>query len=96
MVQVSSTTGRLEARLEDAEGRSWWNNVHRASGVDGPDWRTRVDSQVEGTAAQVVATDTDHRIEIQQDGTMALVTPGSANGSNGELEQGAERIPAHV
>ncbi|KAJ1162868.1 hypothetical protein NDU88_003333 [Pleurodeles waltl] len=79
-------------------GRPERTNVvaHRASGVDGPDWRTGGDSQVEGTAAQVVATDTNHRIEIQQDGTMAMVTSVSADGSNGELEQGAERIPADV
>ncbi|KAJ1104844.1 hypothetical protein NDU88_002253 [Pleurodeles waltl] len=70
--------------------------AHRASGVDGPDWRTFGDSQVDSTAAEVVATDTDHRIEIQQDGTMAVVTPGSADGSNGELEQGVERIPVHA
>ncbi|KAJ1122396.1 hypothetical protein NDU88_000885 [Pleurodeles waltl] len=68
--------------------------AHRASGVNAPDWRTRGDSQVEGTATQMVATDTDRRIEIQQDGTMVVVTPGSADGSSGELEQGVERIPA--
>ncbi|KAJ1149081.1 hypothetical protein NDU88_001899 [Pleurodeles waltl] len=67
---------------------------HRASGVDGPDWRTRGESQMEGTAEQVVDIDTDNRIEIQQDGTMSVVTPGLADGSRGALVQVAERIPA--
>ncbi|KAJ1091326.1 hypothetical protein NDU88_004453 [Pleurodeles waltl] len=68
--------------------------VHCASGVDGPDWRTRGESQVEGTAEQVVDIDTDHRMESQQDGTMAVVTPELADGSRGALDHGAQRIPA--
>ncbi|KAJ1083909.1 hypothetical protein NDU88_004064 [Pleurodeles waltl] len=67
-----------------------------AYGLDSLDWTTRGYSQVEGTAAQVVATYTDHRIENQLDGTMAVVTPGSVDRSSGELEQGADRINAHV
>ncbi|KAJ1143040.1 hypothetical protein NDU88_009352 [Pleurodeles waltl] len=66
--------------------------VHDASGVDGPDWRTRGERQMEGTAEQVVGI--DNRLEIQQDGTMAVVTPGLADGSRGALDKGEERIPA--
>ncbi|KAJ1153486.1 hypothetical protein NDU88_006245 [Pleurodeles waltl] len=65
--------------------------VHRASGVDGPDWRTRGESQMEGSTEQVV--DIDNRTEIQQDKTVAEVTPGLADGSRGVLDQVAERIP---
>ncbi|KAJ1190878.1 hypothetical protein NDU88_000197 [Pleurodeles waltl] len=70
--------------------------AHPVSGVDGPDCRTVGDSQLEDTTAQVVATATDHGIEIQQDGTMAVLTAGSAAGPSGELEQGAKRISVHV
>ncbi|KAJ1209338.1 hypothetical protein NDU88_004716 [Pleurodeles waltl] len=88
----------LEMWDKVTSGRSERTGVvaHRASGADGPDWRTSGDSQLEGTVAQVAATDSAHRIEIQQDGTMAVVASGSADGSSGELEQGAERVPVHV
>ncbi|KAJ1145579.1 hypothetical protein NDU88_011865 [Pleurodeles waltl] len=70
--------------------------AHRASEADGKDWRTRGGSQLEGTVAQMAAADSAHRIEIQQDGTMAVVTAGSANGSSGELEWGTEKVSTHV
>ncbi|KAJ1118593.1 hypothetical protein NDU88_006784 [Pleurodeles waltl] len=61
--------------------------AHRTTGADGPDWRTSEDSQLDGTVAQVAAADSVHRIVIQQDGTMAVATAGSVEGSNGELER---------
>ncbi|KAJ1218104.1 hypothetical protein NDU88_005689 [Pleurodeles waltl] len=45
--------------------------AHGVSGVDGSDWRISGENQIEGTAEQGV--DADTRIEIQQDGTMAVV-----------------------
>ncbi|KAJ1167114.1 hypothetical protein NDU88_007507 [Pleurodeles waltl] len=62
--------------------------VHRASGAASSDWRTRGERQMRGTAEQVVDIDTANRVEIQQDGTMAVVTPGLADGSVGTLDQG--------
>ncbi|KAJ1200833.1 hypothetical protein NDU88_004654 [Pleurodeles waltl] len=66
----------------------------RSSGADGPDWRTCDEGQFEDTVAQVAATDPAHRIVIQQDGTMTVVTAGSAEGMNGERE--VERVSAQV
>ncbi|KAJ1143140.1 hypothetical protein NDU88_009451 [Pleurodeles waltl] len=68
--------------------------VHRASGVASPDWRTRRERQMEGTVEQVVDIDPANRVEIQHDGTMAVVTPGLDDGSVATLDQGTEKFPA--
>ncbi|KAJ1152391.1 hypothetical protein NDU88_005166 [Pleurodeles waltl] len=57
--------------------------AHRASGVDGPDWRTHGGSLLEGTVARGSAVDPALRIETQQDGTVAVVLDGLADGSGG-------------
>ncbi|KAJ1150047.1 hypothetical protein NDU88_002845 [Pleurodeles waltl] len=66
--------------------------AHCASGVEDPDWRTRGECQMEGTAEPSV--DADNRIDIQQDGAMAVVVPGLADGLSGALNQGEARISA--
>ncbi|KAJ1192470.1 hypothetical protein NDU88_001777 [Pleurodeles waltl] len=68
----------------------------RTSGLDGPDWRSHDDGQLKNTVARGWAKDSTHRVEIQQDGTMAIVTAGSAKGLNGELEPGAERVSTQL
>ncbi|KAJ1188907.1 hypothetical protein NDU88_005663 [Pleurodeles waltl] len=60
--------------------------------ADGPGWSGsqpgETERQMEGTAEHVVDIDTANRVEIQQDGTMVVVTPGLADGSKGTLDQG--------
>ncbi|KAJ1194249.1 hypothetical protein NDU88_003538 [Pleurodeles waltl] len=62
--------------------------THRASGVESLDWRSHdAGRQVDGwTGGSVV--DSHHRVEIQQDGTMAVVSTDLAGGT--VVEQGLE------
>ncbi|KAJ1209477.1 hypothetical protein NDU88_004855 [Pleurodeles waltl] len=64
--------------------------VHCPSGPASPDWRSCRERQWEGTADQVVDMTATTRVEIQQDGTMAVVTPRSTDGSKGTMVLGAE------
>ncbi|KAJ1157270.1 hypothetical protein NDU88_009985 [Pleurodeles waltl] len=54
--------------------------ARRASGADGSDWRTREGGQTEDSMHQGAVDDPAPRIEIQQDGTMAVVPAGSVDG----------------
>ncbi|KAJ1177221.1 hypothetical protein NDU88_002482 [Pleurodeles waltl] len=54
--------------------------THRASGAESPDWRSH------GTGQLV---DSHHRVEIQKDGTMAMVAADSVGGTALEQELGA-------
>ncbi|KAJ1098815.1 hypothetical protein NDU88_003922 [Pleurodeles waltl] len=85
----------LEMRDKVAPGRPERTGltVHRPSGEASPDWRIHRERQLEGTAAQVVDIAAGTRVEIKQDGTMAVVTPGLADGSMGTMVQGAEMFP---
>ncbi|KAJ1140747.1 hypothetical protein NDU88_007085 [Pleurodeles waltl] len=73
-----------------------WGASPRTSGANGPDWRSCNNGQLEDAVAHVSAKDSAHRVEIQQDGTMAVVSTGLAGGVNGELDRGTERVPAQV
>ncbi|KAJ1164953.1 hypothetical protein NDU88_005385 [Pleurodeles waltl] len=57
--------------------------AHRASRADGPDWRIRKGDLSEDTVTRGLDVDPALRIEIQQDGTMAAIPAGSADGSGG-------------
>ncbi|KAJ1148574.1 hypothetical protein NDU88_001402 [Pleurodeles waltl] len=66
---------------------------HCPSGAASLDWRICKERQLEGTADQVLDIVASTRVEIQQNGTMAMVTPGLADGSMGTMVPGAEMIP---
>ncbi|KAJ1213559.1 hypothetical protein NDU88_001193 [Pleurodeles waltl] len=72
-------------------GKDRWSGSY-----DGPDWRTRGGRLLEGTVAQGSAVEPALRIEIPQDGTMAVESAGSADGSGVQLELGSEMVPAQV
>ncbi|KAJ1153230.1 hypothetical protein NDU88_005991 [Pleurodeles waltl] len=55
--------------------------AHRTSRSDGPDWRIREGDLSEDTVARGLDVDPALRIEIQQDGTMAAIPAGTADGS---------------
>ncbi|KAJ1157157.1 hypothetical protein NDU88_009872 [Pleurodeles waltl] len=65
----------LEMWDKDAPGRSGRSGLvaTRASDVDGSDWQNHGESQMQASAQRGVSSDS--RIEIQQDGTMAVVVP---------------------
>ncbi|KAJ1157217.1 hypothetical protein NDU88_009932 [Pleurodeles waltl] len=67
--------------------------VHHPLGVASLDWRTYGERQLEGTADQVVDIAAATRVEIQHDGTMAVVTPGLADESMGTMVQGTGMFP---
>ncbi|KAJ1189964.1 hypothetical protein NDU88_006705 [Pleurodeles waltl] len=73
-----------------------------ASGTTGepfptsPDWRSRGERQLEGTADQIVDIAAPTRVEIQQDGTIVVVTPGSTDGSVEMMVLGAESLPVDM
>ncbi|KAJ1203766.1 hypothetical protein NDU88_007547 [Pleurodeles waltl] len=55
--------------------------AHRVSRANGPDWRIRGGGLSKDTVAWELEEDPALRIEIQQDGTMAVLPVGSADGS---------------
>ncbi|KAJ1096135.1 hypothetical protein NDU88_001279 [Pleurodeles waltl] len=65
-------------------------------GPASPDWRSRGERQLEGTVEQVVDIVAPTRVEIQQDGIMAVVTPGSTDGSMGTTVPGVETVPVET
>ncbi|KAJ1177503.1 hypothetical protein NDU88_002758 [Pleurodeles waltl] len=76
MVQATSTVGWLEAS----------GVTHRASGAKSPDWRSRDAGRLVDTGTGESAVDSHHRVEIQQDGTMAVVAADLVGGT--ALERG--------
>ncbi|KAJ1197700.1 hypothetical protein NDU88_001556 [Pleurodeles waltl] len=62
-------------------------------GPANPDWRFHRERQLEGMADQVVNIVAPTRVEIQQDGTIPVVTPGSTDGSKGMMVPGVETLP---
>ncbi|KAJ1117900.1 hypothetical protein NDU88_006096 [Pleurodeles waltl] len=67
--------------------------VHYSSGPASPDWRSCGERRLEGTADQIVDIVASTTVEIQQDGTMAVVTPGSTDGLMGTMVPGAGVTP---
>ncbi|KAJ1197838.1 hypothetical protein NDU88_001684 [Pleurodeles waltl] len=67
-----------------------------ASGAEGPDWRPRDTGQLEDAGTCGSAADSAGRVEIQQDGTMAVVSAGLAGGLDVDLERRAEGVSAQV
>ncbi|KAJ1130145.1 hypothetical protein NDU88_008501 [Pleurodeles waltl] len=57
---------------------------------------TRDNGQMDDTEAQASATDSAQRVVIEQDGTKAVVNTGMEEDLNGQLERGAERVPAQM
>ncbi|KAJ1158470.1 hypothetical protein NDU88_011158 [Pleurodeles waltl] len=55
--------------------------AQRTSGADGPDWRTRECGKTKASMDRGVVDHSPPRIEIQQDGTMAVAPAGSVDGS---------------
>ncbi|KAJ1088000.1 hypothetical protein NDU88_001159 [Pleurodeles waltl] len=66
-------------------GPGWASLSVLVNGPASPDWRIRGDRELVGTTDQVVDIVASTRVEIQQDGTMAVVTPRSADGSMGTM-----------
>ncbi|KAJ1166512.1 hypothetical protein NDU88_006912 [Pleurodeles waltl] len=73
----------LEMWDKAALGRPAGTNgvARRASGADDPYWQTREGGQTEVSMDRVSEDDPAPRIEIQQDGTMAVVPAGLVDGS---------------
>ncbi|KAJ1204111.1 hypothetical protein NDU88_007892 [Pleurodeles waltl] len=69
--------GSSLGRPAGTSGVAW-----RASGADIPDQRTREVGQTEVSMDRGSVDDPALRIEIQQDGTMAVVPAGSVDGSD--------------
>ncbi|KAJ1110345.1 hypothetical protein NDU88_007698 [Pleurodeles waltl] len=94
MVQAISIVRRLEEVWRRLE---MWDKVVlgrtegaggvalRASGAESPDWRSREEGQLVDAGTGRSAVDSNHRVEIQQDGTMAVVSTGLAGGLDVEL-----------
>ncbi|KAJ1092827.1 hypothetical protein NDU88_005937 [Pleurodeles waltl] len=57
----------------------------RAFGAESPDWRSREAGQLVDAGTGRSAEDSSHRVEIQQDGKMAVVSTGLAMGQDVEL-----------
>ncbi|KAJ1205302.1 hypothetical protein NDU88_000737 [Pleurodeles waltl] len=70
--------------------------VHCSSGPASPDWRSCGERQLEGTADQIVDIVAPTRVEIEQDGTMGVVTPGSTDGSMGTMVLGGVTPGGHL
>ncbi|KAJ1142628.1 hypothetical protein NDU88_008941 [Pleurodeles waltl] len=60
----------------------------RDSGAESPDWRSREAGQPVDTGTSGSAQDSSHRVEIQQDGTMAVVSTCLAGVQDVELGGG--------
>ncbi|KAJ1082187.1 hypothetical protein NDU88_002355 [Pleurodeles waltl] len=73
-------TEAVPGRTERAGGAAF-----RAPGAESPDWRSREAGQLVDAGTGGSAEDSSHRVEIQQDGTMAVVSTGSAGGRDVEL-----------
>ncbi|KAJ1135351.1 hypothetical protein NDU88_001791 [Pleurodeles waltl] len=71
-IETVAVWRRLELWDKVAPGRSGLGATC-ASGADGSDWRKRGESQMQGSAQRGVCSGS--RIDIQQDGTMAVVVP---------------------
>ncbi|KAJ1119490.1 hypothetical protein NDU88_007675 [Pleurodeles waltl] len=61
----------------------------RASGVESPDWRSCEAGRLVDAVTGGSAMDSNHRVETQQDGTMAVVSSGQAGGMVVERGLGA-------
>ncbi|KAJ1140254.1 hypothetical protein NDU88_006611 [Pleurodeles waltl] len=68
--------------------------THRASRVESLDWRSRDAGRLVDTGTGGSAVDSHHRVEIQQDGTMAVVDTDLAGGTVLERGLGAGGDPA--
>ncbi|KAJ1154177.1 hypothetical protein NDU88_006931 [Pleurodeles waltl] len=90
-----STGGRFEFWDKAVPGKldRTGLTVHCPSGPASLDWRYRGERQREGTADEVVDMIAPTRVEIQQDETMAMITPGSTVGSMGTMVLGAVVLP---
>ncbi|KAJ1143980.1 hypothetical protein NDU88_010282 [Pleurodeles waltl] len=61
------------------------------SNLDDSDWRNRRENQMEGSTGWGASD--DGRLEIQQDGTMEVVSPGLSAGLTVTPDLGVEMIP---
>ncbi|KAJ1206324.1 hypothetical protein NDU88_001731 [Pleurodeles waltl] len=68
------------------EDREIWRRHFQASGAESPDWRSCEADQLVDAGTGGTAEDTSHRVEIQQDGTMVVVSTGLSGGR--DVEQG--------
>ncbi|KAJ1101514.1 hypothetical protein NDU88_006581 [Pleurodeles waltl] len=70
----------VPGRTKRAGGFASW-----VSGAESPDWRSRETGQLADAGTSSSAHDSSHRVEIQQYGTMAVVSTGLAGGRDVEL-----------
>ncbi|KAJ1139957.1 hypothetical protein NDU88_006318 [Pleurodeles waltl] len=81
----------VPGRTERAGGIAFW-----APGAESPYWRSLEADQPVDAGTGGSAEDSSHRVEIQQDGTMAVVSTGLVGGRDVELGRGAGGVPVKV